>query len=145
MENSMGCYRICVRWYLRSIFISNTKVMWIYNWCWWEWGIKFWKIVRHNIPLLPHFKQELASNLWHWIEIGVCKPHDYDFYRWGLLIAYLWANAKFTYRFTIKFWWTNLFLQLLMLPVVFIWMNIAWVKYFHWCLPWNKRDTNILL
>lgn len=113
--------------------------MWLYNWCWWEWGMNFWKIVRRNVPLLPHYKRRKALELWHGIEIEVCKPHDYDFYRGWLLLAYLWANAKFAYRFTIKFWWTNTLIQIIMLPVMFIWLNIGWVKYFHWCLPHKKR------
>lgn len=113
--------------------------MWIYNGCGWEGGLSFSKVVRHNVELFPKYKAEKAIDLWEWIEDDICKPHDKRFYIWGLLYAYIKANFIFAYNFTLKLWWTNYIVFFLSFPILFIWLNVFWVSYFNWCMPWNKR------
>lgn len=122
--------------------------MWIHNWCWWEGWTSFSKIVRHNLKLLPKYKEDQWLLFWKSVEDDVCNPHDEDFYNWGFIYAYIKANSIFTYRFCRKLWWTNKLVQIISFPIMFIWMNIFWVKYFNWNLKifnyeiisWNKSS-----
>lgn len=112
-----------------------------YNWCGWAGSFSFSNLVRKNLDLLPKYKQEKALLFWQEFEIEVCKPHDREFYEWWGLFAFLRSNIIFTYRFTMKLWWTSLWLQILSFPVISILMICNSWKYWHWCLPSNKRKA----
>lgn len=102
--------------------------------CWWEGGLNFSKLLRHNFCFFPLFKVERLEALLTSIEDDVCTPHDKWFNKGWTIINYLYVNYLFAYRLTLKFWWTKLWVQLLILPIAFIAINLGWIKYFNWKL-----------
>ena len=100
--------------------------------CWWEGGLNFSKLLRHNFVFFPSFKANKLESLLTKIEEDVCTPHDEDYNRWWLLFSYLYANYLFAYRLSLKFRWTAIWLQMVILIIAFIFINIGGVQYYTW-------------
>jgi len=115
----------------------------IINWCWGKWGTDISKILEHNIVLFPEFQANKLSKLLYDLKLEWCWPHDVRFYNWGGLFTYIYANYKLAYDIYMLFWWTKLWIGLLIFVLTFSVVTIWWYKYFNWCLPWNRKNISL--
>ena len=113
----------------------------IINGCWWQGWLSFSTIIHHNITLFPEFRREKLAALLESTELRVCWPHDVRFANWWGIVAYTWANLKFAYDLYQVFWWTKLWLQIVIFMIWFISLMIWGKGYFNW--SWKKGNISI--
>ena len=113
-------------WFTR-VEIAVYRKMWVCNWAWWKWWIKFTK----ELAKLPWFKKKKWKQLLIDIDL-ISDCHDIRFHLWGWLFDFLRANWNFSYNMIRLFHWTTPMSRFLLFTTLFLWTTLVGFRYFTW-------------
>jgi len=113
-------------WFTRTE-IAVYRKMWVTNWMWGKWWIKFTK----ELAKLPWFKKGKKKQLLVDMDL-VSDIHDIRFYLWWGLFSFLRANWTFSYNMIRLFHWTTPMSRFLLFMTLFLWTTLVGFRYFTW-------------
>lgn len=121
---------------LKEYEVSCLRECEIINWCWWKWGVDFWKIVQRLMEELKWFDIDHFSKLWEDFTM-ICNEHDLDFrlQRW-----FFKSNFKMWLKvYKLVKWWAWKWEAFFLASTIFSLLQKYWKQYYENSNPLNSK------